>query len=156
MAVEGDVPYIFNDDLSEVQAGYAFYRLKINDASGQPYYSKVVAISRKSIDRLGIELMPNPVNSIAYLTINTDPSITSVAEGVITNQLGVPVRKMMIPIRNTSTTVNLDNLEQLQPGVYVIRVTTGEGKYVKTNHPGVGLGGRRCRCAGRTGRVDRR
>jgi hypothetical protein len=131
MAVEGDVPYIFTDDLSEFQAGYAFYRLKINDASGQPYYSKVVAISRKSIDQLGIELMPNPVNSVAYLTIHTDPSVTQFAEVVITNNVGVPVRKLLVPVRSTSTTVNLDNLEQLQQGVYVIRVKTGEGQYVR-------------------------
>jgi hypothetical protein len=91
----------------------------------------VVAISRKSIDQLGIELMPNPVNSVAYLTIHTDPSVTQFAEVVITNNVGVPVRKLLVPVRSTSTTVNLDNLEQLQQGVYVIRVKTGEGQYVR-------------------------
>ncbi|MFM7838678.1 MAG: hypothetical protein ACKO6K_03860, partial [Chitinophagaceae bacterium] len=130
-AINGDVPYRFVDATFPSSGAVVFYRLKLNDLSGVPTYSKVVAVATQETGDLGITLMPNPVRSTAFLHLRTAGAIGQIARVAITNQAGLLLRKLDIPVQESSMTIRLDNMSALPPGTYIIKVAVGAEQYYR-------------------------
>lgn len=99
--------YQYIDDAPET--GTSYYRLKQTDIDGNSTFSSVVLIDLNSASAFSI--YPNPV------TYNTEVKLSRKGDYVITNSLGVEVMKL-----NETTRININ---QLAPGVYIVRSSTG-------------------------------
>lgn len=131
LPMEGEIPYLFSDELSGLNTPMVFYRLRVNDISGKPLYSKIVALTLNDSREIGVSLMPNPVKTHAYLRIHPLPSPTTIAEVMISDHSGNVVRRSNVPLYGSTTTVMLDGLETLPCGAYVVTVKVGSQQYVK-------------------------
>lgn len=113
--------YSFVDaDASQQPSAVVYYRLKMNDIDGKSKYSNVVALALKDITGK-VTVSPNPVNSIARVTISaltngqlqyqlSDISGRLVQQGSLTVRKGVP------------ELINID-MGNMPSGVYNLKVT---------------------------------
>ena len=130
--LQGNSDYSYKDDPDlSIASGTIFYRIKLIDKNGISSYSKVVAVVSKVNLTSGIKVMPNPVRSQAFITINTEQPTGTIGEISLANTAGNVVRKTNVVINNASTVINLENLDNLPAGIYFIKVKLGTTQYIE-------------------------
>lgn len=117
--------YSFNDDISAVNAGLFYYRLKQVDVSGQEKYSPVVIIKQNS-KGFNATASPNPFTDHLRVQVESDKKENAVI--MLTQLDGKRLRIQNASINKGSNVIWLDELDNLPGGVYLLHINTGSEK----------------------------
>jgi hypothetical protein len=119
--------YTYSDNLKEFSGGNVYYRLNILENTGYQHYSKIISLKTALIN--GVSLSPNPARSYTNLSFNAVVNQTALIEVFDAN--GRARLNQRVSLFKGGNTVQLNKLEQLPAGVYMIR-TTVDGKLIST------------------------
>lgn len=117
--------YQYTDDLSTAAGDEFYYRLKMIDIDGRYSYSNIIRLSKSGIKKSGMVISPNPVISNAMASLRVDAVAGGQAELKIIDMLGKVVLKQQNNVYEGSNNLVLNNLNRLQPGTYILQMTTG-------------------------------
>lgn len=117
--------YSFNDDISAVNAGLFYYRLKQVDVSGQEKYSPVVIIKQNS-KGFNATASPNPFTDHLRVQVESDKKENAVI--MLTQLDGKRLRIQNASINKGSNVIWLDELDNLPGGIYLLHINTGSEK----------------------------
>jgi uncharacterized repeat protein (TIGR01451 family) len=114
--------YSFSDDLSQISAPVAYYRLKMVELDGKISFSQVLVFREKGV---GSQLLvyPNPVKGKAFLSFMS-PSKARI-ELQLTDASGRLVLRRSCDIEKGNNIISLEKLERFVPGVYTVTVING-------------------------------
>lgn len=101
-----------------------YYRLKIVDKTGYYYYSPVVSVQNKCSVSSLTTVFPNPVKSLAYLTINTN--YRGAATIIIINTVGKIMERTAVNLNNEENVFPID-LHPYPKGLYLIQIQKSDG-----------------------------
>jgi hypothetical protein len=121
---EGDQAYRFLDDPGLLAVPVVFYRLKLTDINGVVTYSTVVPVNLSTLKAAGVILLPNPVQSQAFLSITTANAATQ-AEITVLNTAGRLMRRVVLPMTTNKLTLSIEEMDAWPAGVYTVRVKAG-------------------------------
>jgi hypothetical protein len=117
--------YQYADDLSSVSGNVFYYRLKIADKDGQFKYSNVILIRKESKSINGVVLNPNPVvNGMA--TIRFTAAASNSVDLRIIDMAGKVLLKQQNKVYEGNNSISINNLDHLQPGVYLLQMANGD------------------------------
>ena len=117
--------YQYLDNLASAEGNVFYYRLKIVDRDGQFKYSNVIMIRKESKSINGVALNPNPViNGMA--TVRFTASGTNLINLRVVDMGGKVVAQQQNKVYAGNNSISLNNLERLQPGVYLLQMANGE------------------------------
>ncbi|HSU28690.1 MAG TPA: T9SS type A sorting domain-containing protein [Chitinophagaceae bacterium] len=128
-AGNGSLYYLFNDDLTTASGTAFYYRLKMVDADGSFKYSSVILIRRDQAAITGIMMNPNPVVS-GMATARFSSSVAGIAEFRVTDMSGKMILQQQNKIYEGTNSVTINNIDRLQPGLYLLQMTNGEERSV--------------------------
>ncbi len=115
--------YRYNDT-SITQAAIYFYRLKITDKNGRISYSETIAVKTGSDASLSVQVRSNPVtNNRMQVFINT--AETTSADLQLIHSSGKLVYTAKEKLVRGSNQFVLTGNENWQPGLYILRISTG-------------------------------
>jgi hypothetical protein len=118
--------YQYADDLTGL-SGIVYYRLKDVDVDGKFGYSKIIALRLDgSSMSASFSAYPNPFNSNIKLTVNTIKNTN--ANINIINTAGQRLANQFVQLQTGQNIVVLQNLNSLQPGIYIVELVTEDGK----------------------------
>jgi Secretion system C-terminal sorting domain len=109
--------YSFEDN--NAPGGKVVYRLKQVDRDGTPTYFEACALD---VDASGLIITPNPAEDFASIRLQG----ASLSELTINNSIGQPVS---VPYSVKDFIIEL-NIAGLAPGIYLVRITTGDNSGV--------------------------
>jgi Secretion system C-terminal sorting domain len=106
-------------------AGTNYYRLKSVDADGKISYSSTIAILNKAKGFEIVNLIPNPVQSVAILNLNTAfaGKVNIIVSDVEGRQLQVHSMSMLVGNNQQSL-----DLSKLSAGLYYLTAVTADGE----------------------------
>ena len=125
--------YSFSDDLSDVQSGVVYYRLRSVDIDGKSQYSetRIIRISKQTENAITIVAFPNPVITEVRISIPNEWQNKKVTYEVL-NANGQVSKKSETGSSSQTETVNMSTLAR---GFYIVRVScegqTARQKIVK-------------------------
>ena len=127
------VDYTLADNISSIQSGVIYYRLRSVDVDGKNQYSdvRIIRISKQSENNITILTYPNPVSNEIRITIpaNWQNKIVVYEVFSLTGQMAKKIQST-----NSSQTETL-NVSNLNSGMYIVKVTcegqTAQQKIVK-------------------------
>lgn len=125
--------YNLDDNVSDIQSGVVYYRLRSVDNDGKTQLSetRVIRISKAEVNNISILTYPNPVSTDLRITIPANWQNKKLVYEVVTLN-GQVVKRM--ESANSSQTETL-NVTSLAPGMYMVRVScegqTAQQKIVK-------------------------
>jgi hypothetical protein len=117
--------YMQADDLTAVSGSVFYYRLRMVDRDGQFKFSNVIMIRKESKTINGITLSPNPVVN-GQATVRFSASATDIVSLRILDMGGKVVLQQQNKAYAGNNSVSINNLDRLQPGVYVLQMANGE------------------------------
>lgn len=117
--------YMQADDLTAVAGSVFYYRLKMVDRDGQYKYSNVIMIRKESRTINGITLSPNPVVN-GQATVRFSAGSTDIVSVRIVDMGGKVVLQQQNKAYAGNNSISINNLDRLQPGVYVLQMANGE------------------------------
>ncbi len=114
--------YSFSDDLSQISAPVAYYRLKMVELDGKISFSQVLVFREKGV---GSQLLvyPNPVKGKAFVSFMS-PSKARI-ELQLVDASGRLVLRRSCDIEKGNNILSLERLERFVPGVYTVTVING-------------------------------
>jgi hypothetical protein len=95
------------------------------DIDGRYSYSNIIRLSKSGIKKSGMVVSPNPVISNAMASLRVDAAAGGQAELKIIDMLGKVVLKQQNNVYEGANNLVLNNLNRLQPGTYILQMTTG-------------------------------
>jgi Secretion system C-terminal sorting domain len=116
--------YQFADELSTVNSDAFFYRLKMVDIDGRYNYSNVIMVKKGDIKQGGLLLSPNPVSSNGIATVRFQAKTKGTVEFRVVDLSGRIVLKQLATVYDGTNSINIANLNRLQPGTYVLQMTS--------------------------------
>ncbi len=117
--------YQYLDNLASVNGNVFYYRLKIVDLDRQFKYSNVIMIRKESKTINGVALNPNPVvNGMA--TVRFTASGTNEVSLRVVDMNGKVMTRQQNIVYAGNNSISINNLERLQPGVYLLQLANGE------------------------------
>ncbi len=125
--------YALSDNISNVQSGIIYYRLRSVDKDGKSQYSetRIIRISKLTDNKISIVTYPNPVTNELRVTIPSSWQNKKVTYELF-NANGQATKKTESTNSNQTETLNVNSLA---PGFYLVRVTcngeTAQQKIVK-------------------------
>lgn len=108
--------------------GITYYRLKQVDFDGSYSYSKTIAVS--NIFESIVEFFPNPTQGKLNLNFN---SLASNSYIVSVSDISKVLFSRELNVRQGSSSLQLDEFQDLAQGMYFITVTDNSGKVIKTD-----------------------
>jgi len=121
----GRSTYSSNDNISSVNDAVNYYRIKMVDGDGKFTYSKVSKGSKEKKAISGISLSPNPVISSANATVRFDAARNSVVNLRVVDMAGRQVLAQQNNVTEGTNSIQVNNLNRLQPGLYIIQLVNG-------------------------------
>jgi Secretion system C-terminal sorting domain len=116
--------YISYDDLTHQSLQPAvFYRLKIRTTAGATSYSKIIRIPY-GFAVTKVSVAPNPVHDMMQITINTADK--DLMELYLYDMSGKIIRKINTDLQSGTNVVSIDNISNLQSGMYLVVVSTSK------------------------------
>ena len=115
--------YAYTD--KNVSGNIQYYRLKMVDIDGTSAFSRIVVIKR---DKLGLDITsvsPNPF--VDKLSVDISSETNGPAQLQIFNLSGTMVRSTQIKTVKGTNHYDLDKLEGLSSGIYIISIRSSEG-----------------------------
>lgn len=133
-AIDGDGSAVVYDDEDESPlSGSSWYRVKQNDVDGKIKYSNTVRVDFIDTTLPGLNdciLGPNPFTHAYTVTFNLDKDAEITIK--MMNQAGQVVLAQQTMQPAGKNEINIDSIEQLAPGIYLISVSDGKNiKYIK-------------------------
>ncbi|MGH2552118.1 MAG: T9SS type A sorting domain-containing protein [Chitinophagaceae bacterium] len=125
--------YSFTDNLSAVQSGIVYYRLRSVDIDGKSMYSetRIIRISRKTENTISIDAFPNPAINVVNITLPTAWQNKKIYFEVL-NLTGQVTIRTVTSNPGQNEKINVSNIS---PGMYIIKASCGgeiaQQKFVK-------------------------
>lgn len=120
--------YSYSENLAKSASGMLYYRLKMVDTDGTYSYSHVRMLKLQApANQAAIAAYPNPVVSELRITIPANWQDQRVVYDMFSAN-GKMVKRMVSNHASQTETINMDDV---QPGTYVIRLSSGEGSAVQ-------------------------
>jgi len=125
--------YNLDDNVSNIQSGVIYYRLRSVDTDGKGQLSeiRVIRISKTTANSITIQTYPNPVTSDLRITIPANWQNKKLVYEVITLN-GQSVKRTEAANSSQTETINVSTLA---PGMYLVRVScegqTAQQKIIK-------------------------
>jgi hypothetical protein len=98
-----------------------YYRLKIKKKNGSISYSKIISLPLGTA-LTKVSVAPNPVHDMMNVTINA--SSNNLMNLYIYDISGKVVRKMQTNLQTGTNVISVNNLSELQSGMYLVIVST--------------------------------
>lgn len=127
------VDYALADNISSIQSGVIYYRLRSVDVDGKNQYSdvRIIRIGKQSDNNITILAYPNPVSNEIRITIPANWQNKKVVYEVF-SLAGQTAKKIQSANSSQTETLNVSNLNS---GMYIVKVTcegqTAQQKIVK-------------------------
>lgn len=121
----GSNAYVVNDDISSVTDDVVYYRLKMVDIDGVFSYSNVIMVRKEKKSVKEITLSPNPVFKGSGATIRYTSGNNATVTIRVTDMAGRQVLSQQNNITSGTNSIQLNNLNKLQPGLYVVQLMNG-------------------------------
>ena len=115
--------YAYTD--KNVSGTKLYYRLKMVDIDGKSDYSRIVVIKR---DKIGLDInsvTPNPF--IGKLSVEITSEINGPAQLQLFDLSGKMVRSFEVKTVKGTNLYNLDKLESLNSGIYILSIRSSDG-----------------------------
>jgi hypothetical protein len=125
--------YSFSDNLSNIQSGVVYYRLRSVDLDGKGMYSetRIIKLSKQAENTITITTFPNPVINEVRIAIPAEWQNKKVTYEVL-NANGQTIAKTETGSSSQVETINTNNFSR---GFYVVRVScngqTAQQKIIK-------------------------
>ena len=125
--------YSFSDNVSAIQSGIVYYRLRSVDVDGKSQYSetRIIRINKQNDNNITIVTFPNPVINELRISIPNNWQNKKVIYELF-NANGQATKKIEAASSNQTETLNVNSLS---PGLYIVRVTcngeTAQQKIIK-------------------------
>ena len=117
--------YSSSDNISSLTDAVVYYRLKMVDVDGKFTYSNVIMVRKEKKNLSGISLSPNPVISSTNATVRFDASRAAVVNLRIVDMAGRQVLAQQNNVTEGTNSIQVNNLNRLQPGLYIIQLVNG-------------------------------
>ncbi len=117
--------YQYTDNLAQANGNVYYYRLRMMDIDGKFNYSNIIMIRRDGL-KPGISISPNPIISGGPATVRFETSRRGTVELRIADMSGRVVLRQQNIVYEGANSVALNNLNRLQPGMYMLQVIDGE------------------------------
>jgi len=104
--------------------GTIFYRIRETDADGTVYYSSTLLVKAGNSLNSSLLVFPNPFTS--NVQINLQLEKTGTVQIALYDAGGRQVKKLERQGMAGNNTIVINDLSMLQPGVYLIKITTGD------------------------------
>lgn len=103
------------------QSSHLYYRLKQLDNDGEFTYSSVVLVNRDNMETNDFNVFPNPFVNEFTISLNaTQNEVTSID---LLDLQGKLVTKQIIALNQGQNSIEINNLSQVQAGIYFLRVS---------------------------------
>lgn len=108
--------------------GVNFYRLKVARENQAQFYSKTLIL--KDADKpIVLELFPVPF--MEQLNIGIDLPVAESVQINLLNSEGKLVQDITVKANEGANTIQLNDLESILPGLYIIKVKINENIFIK-------------------------
>ena len=104
--------------------GTIYYRIRETDADGSFYYSNTLLVKTGNAANTSLLVFPNPF--IAYVQINLQLEKAGVIQITLYDAGGRLHKKLERQGMTGNNTIVVNDLSELQPGVYFIKIITGD------------------------------
>lgn len=121
----GRSTYSSSDNISSINDAVVYYRLKMVDVDGKFTYSNVIMVRKEKKTLSGISLSPNPVISSANATVRFDASRAAAVNLRVVDMAGRQVLAQQNNVTEGTNSIQVNNLNRLQPGLYIIQLVNG-------------------------------
>ncbi|MBL0271679.1 MAG: T9SS type A sorting domain-containing protein [Chitinophagaceae bacterium] len=113
--------YAFTDNISNIQSGVIYYRLRSVDVDGKTQYSdiRIIRISKQEKNDITILTYPNPVTNEVRITIPANWQNKKVVYELL-NANGQTAKKT---VTTGSSQTESMNVSSLNSGLYIVKVT---------------------------------
>jgi uncharacterized repeat protein (TIGR01451 family) len=110
--------------------GIIYYRLKSVDIDNKGAYSKIIALRTANFSSLkDLAVYPNPFSNSLKLQLNsTKETIISIR---IISTVGQQEGRYDVSVQRGQNIIVLSNLGSLNPGLHLLEISTGEGKFTQ-------------------------
>lgn len=122
----GRSTYQYQDNLSQITDDVVYYRLKMVDMDGGYKYSNVIMVRKDKKKISGINLYPNPTATGSAATVRFEATANSFVTLRVIDMAGRQLLQQQNKVSEGANSVALNNLNQLQPGIYIIQLSNGE------------------------------
>jgi TRAP-type mannitol/chloroaromatic compound transport system substrate-binding protein len=95
------------------------------DVDGKFTYSNVIMVRKEKKTISGISLSPNPVISSANATVRFEAVRNSVVNLRVIDMTGRQVIAQQNNVTEGTNSIQVNNLNRLQPGLYIIQLVNG-------------------------------
>lgn len=116
--------YHGTDDISNINAGMIYYRLKAVMQDGKTSISHIISVRRDNRKTTVVQIYPNPVSDQLQVSVNAATLLT--AQIFILDGNGRPVKKYSEKVLPGSNTFTYSETRNLPNGVYYLRLNLGE------------------------------
>jgi Secretion system C-terminal sorting domain len=117
--------YQHTDNLAAVNGTAFYYRLKLIDLDGRFTYSNVVLVRKEEKSITGIKISPNPVLGNATTTVRFEAAANITVDFKVVDLTGRIVLAQQTAVTEGTNSVNIANLNRLQPGMYILQMNSG-------------------------------
>jgi len=121
--------YSFMDNIAFVNSPRLFYRVKMVTAGGKGSYSRIIKLSITAKGLAEITISPNPIKNKLNVQLTTAKDET--VSILIYDLTGKLIRSAMQDVQSGQSAISLTNLDDIQSGVYMVKVMMGDNVYVK-------------------------
>ena len=118
--------YQYTDDLSSAGGDVFYYRLRMIDIDGHFAYSNVIMIRKDPRKMGGIGISPNPIISSGMANLRMTAVKGGNVEIRVIDMSGDVVLHQQSQVTEGNNSISIMNLNRLQPGVYMLKVSNGE------------------------------
>lgn len=117
--------YQVTDNISNLPDEVLYYRLKMVDMDGKYTYSNVIMVRKEKKTISGISLSPNPVMSSGNATVRFDAAGNAMVTLRVLDMAGRQVLQQQNNVTGGTNSIQVNNLNRLQPGLYIIQLVNG-------------------------------
>lgn len=117
--------YQHTDNLAAVSGTAFYYRLKLIDLDGRFTYSNVILVRKEEKAITGIKISPNPVLGNATTTVRFEAAANITVDFKVVDLTGRIVLAQQNAVTEGTNSINIANLNRLQPGMYILQMNTG-------------------------------
>ena len=121
----GRSAYSSSDNISSLTDAVVYYRLRMVDVDGKFKYSNVIMVRKEKKTITGISLSPNPVISTANATVRFEAASNTVVSLRVMDMAGRQVLAQQNNVTGGTNSIQVNNLNRLQPGLYIIQLVNG-------------------------------
>lgn len=123
--------YQLTDDISSLSSKVVYYRLRMVDKDGRFEYSNVIMLRSDSKQIKNLLLTPNPVQG-ATANVRIEAETAGNVMLRVVDAGGSIVIQQWNKLSVGVNAVQIQNINRLQPGVYILQMITGNGEVTST------------------------